>query len=107
MEAKVEITNHTYDRIKERMGLNRRAADRIVPVAYRDGIQHSETTGNLYKYICSRTRSYKKKGTCFKIYGENVFCFVNQKDKESWEKIGTLLTVWIIPNCYKNQVLGL
>lgn len=104
---KIEITDHAYDRIKERMGLNKKAANRIVPVAYRDGIQHSETTGTLYRYIGSLTRSYMKKGACFKIYGENVFCFVNQKDRESGEKIGILLTVWIIPKDYRKQVLGL
>ena len=104
---KIAITDHAYDRIKERMGLNKKAADRIVTVAYRDGIQHSETKGTLYRYIGNLTRSYMKKGACFKIYGENVFCFVNQKDRESGEKIGILLTVWTIPKEYRNHVLGL
>ena len=105
--VRIEITKHAYDRMKERLGLNKKAATRMAEIAYSDGIKHGDTNGQLYRYISSQAYAYMKKGYCLKIYGEAVYCFVNGKDEETGEKKSSLVTVWTIPQNLKNQVLGL
>ena len=99
--ANIIITNHAYSRMKERLGIKKKAADRIVEVAYEEGISHSETSGRLNKYVSDKARAYMTKGYRIRIYGEAVYCFV-----EKGKKI-VLVTVWHIPNNLKNQVIGL
>ena len=99
------VTEHALDRIKERLGLSNKAAERMAEVAYRDGIEHSETIGRLNKYIAGLTYAHMKKGTCIRIYGEVVYCFVREKTRRK-EKV-TLLTAWNIPNALKKNVLSL
>ena len=105
--ARIEITKHAYNRMKERLGLNKKAAARMAEIAYSDGIKHGDTSGQLYRYISAQAYAYMKKGYCLKIYGEAVYCFINGKDGETGEKTSFLVTVWPIPLNLKNQVLGL
>lgn len=105
--VRIEITKHAYDRMKERLGLNKKAATRMAEIAYSDGIKHGDTSGQLYRYISAQAYAYMKKGYCLKIYGEAVYCFINRKDEETDEKTSSLVTVWVIPQNLKNQVLGL
>ncbi len=105
--VRIDITKHAYDRMKERLGLSKKAANRMAEVAYAEGIRHGETNGRLYRYISAQAYPYMKKGYCLKIYGEAVYCFINGKDEEAEETITSLVTVWVIPQNLKNQVLGL
>lgn len=43
----VTITKHAEQRLKERMGLNKKALQRAAETAYDKGVKHQETTGNL------------------------------------------------------------
>lgn len=97
---KVYLTNHAYARMKERAGISRKAADRLGTKAYEDGIGREEVTGSLYRYITSEARSYNRDGADVKIYGEMVYCFLNQANGV------ILLTVFWVPNNLKNQALG-
>ena len=103
--VRIDITKHAYDRMKERLGLSKKAANRMAEIAYAEGIKHGDTNGRLYKYISSQAYAYMKKGYCLKIYGEAVYCFINGKDEET--ETSSLVTVWVIPQNLKNQVLGL
>lgn len=105
--VRIEITKHAYDRMKEWLGLNKKAATRMAEIAYSDGIKHGDRSGQLYRYISAQAYAYMKKGYCLKIYGEAVYCFINGRDEETDEKISSLVTVWAIPQNLKNQVLGL
>jgi len=96
----VYLTNHAYDRMKERAGISRKAAGRLVTKAYEDGVGREEVTGSLFRYITSVAQSYNRDGTNVKIYGEMVYCFLNQPNGV------ILLTVFWVPNNYKNQALG-
>lgn len=87
----VVLTQHAYDRLRERLGLSKKAAERIAIKAYENGIRHGETNGRLFKYILSMTYAYKNKGACNILYGENVYCFVNEGE------IARLITVFGIP----------
>ena len=105
--VRIDITEHAYDRMKQRLGWSRKAADRMAGVAYEEGIKHGETNGKLYRYITAQALAYMRKGNCIKIYGEAVYCFVNRKDDETEETVATLITVWNIPWKYRSQVLGI
>lgn len=104
---RIEITDHAYDRMKERLGLNKKAAMKIAAIAYSYGINHADTTGNLYRYISSQAAAYRHRGFCLRIYGEAVFCFVNQKGPASEDRCTTLVTVWELPQNLKKRALGL
>ena len=84
---RIDITEHAYDRMKQRLGWGRKTADRMAEIAYVEGVKHGETNGKLYRYISAHELSYMKKGNCFKMYGETVYCFVNHKDCETGEAI--------------------
>ena len=87
----IEISNHAFDRMHERLGLNKKAIIRMVEKAYELGLTHSQTSGNLYRH----------KGSCIKIYGENVFIFNQQVNKI------ILVTVFQLPNNLKSLALTL
>ncbi len=105
--AEIIITDHAYYRMKERLGFNKKAANRMATVAYSEGIAHSDTTGSLYSYISSKSYDHMINGHCIKIYGEAVYCFKNEKVTRKGEMLVLLLTVWDIPNQFKKQALGL
>jgi hypothetical protein len=98
--SKVYLTNHAYNRMKERTGISKRAADRLGRKAYEDGIGREEVKGSLYRYITSSVRNHNRDGADVKIYGEMVYCFLNQSNGV------ILLTVFGLPNDLKNQALG-
>ena len=97
----IEISNHAFDRMHERLGLNKKAIIRMVEKAYELGLTHSQASGNLHKYISQQNNLYKHKGSCIKIYGENVFIFNQQVNKI------ILVTVFQLPNNLKSLALTL
>lgn len=83
----VIITDHAYERAKERLSLNHKALDRMAVKAYKDGIKHSDTTGRLNKYV-TNLWSKSKTANNVRIYGEVIFLFAKNR----------LITVYQIPN---------
>lgn len=74
----VKVTQHAYDRFKQRLGLNRKAADRMAEKVYVEGVRHSDTDGKLFKYIATITHKGMIKGDDIRLYGDVVYCFVRQ-----------------------------
>ena len=107
LKAEIVLTDHAYMRIKERMGLSKESAARIAEKAFYVGIDHSETTGRLHKYLAGEAYKYKKPGTRIVIYGEMVYCFVRMRTTKTGENFAVLITVIYIPNNLKNNALGL
>ena len=101
VDMNIEISNHAFDRMHERLGLNKKAIIRMVEKAYELGLTHSQASGNLYKYISQQHNLYRHKGSCIKIYGENVFIFNQQVNKI------ILVTVFQLPNNLKSLALTL
>lgn len=87
------ITDHAFDRAKDRLGLNRTALERLSELAYSNGIAHKDTKARLNRYI---TSLYMKEGSAnnIKIYGEVIFIFKNN----------LLVTLYQIPNELKKYV---
>lgn len=83
----ITLTKHSKTRLKERCGLNKDSLERIVEKAYISGITHSETKGNLNKWI---TSLYFQNCTAnnIRLYGDKAYLFTGNK----------LITVVQIPN---------
>ncbi len=87
------LTKHAISRMKERCGITKANAPKIARRAYATGISHSNTTGNLHKFLDSIYLS-QKKGTNMRIYGNAVYVF----------KRDVLITVISIPDNLLDEV---
>ena len=81
------ITKHAQKRLKERCGLNKKAAERLANLAYEHGMKHNETTGNLRKWVDNQY-FYNETANNIRLYGDKAFIFSGYK----------LITVLQIPH---------
>lgn len=88
-----QLTKHAISRMKERCGISKTNAPKIARRAYAKGITHSQTTGNIHKFLDSIYLS-QKKGTNMRIYGNAVYVF----------KRDVLITVISIPDNLLDEV---
>lgn len=83
----LHVTEHAKKRLKERNGLNKKSIDRMAEKALNEGIRHSQTKGNLNKWI-SKQFFYNHKASNIRLYGDKAYLFT--KDDK-------LITVLQIP----------
>ena len=95
----IVVTQHGYDRFKERLGLNKKAAKRMAVIAYDKGISHAKSDGKLYKYISHVTSQSKVRGSDVRLYGDSVYCF-KREDNNTIK----LCTVYRIPRKYMDEL---
>lgn len=70
----INITDHAYERAKERLGWKREVMDKMASKALNLGIKHKDTKGSLNKYITKLWFEYKSCNNV-RIYGENIYFF--------------------------------
>lgn len=87
------LTKHSITRLEQRCGVSKKNAQLVAKRAFRKGINHAETHGNLHRFLDSIYLS-QKKGTNMKIYGNAVFVFKNN----------VLITVISVPENLMNEV---
>lgn len=92
------VTDHALHRLRERVGINKKSCAKYVSKVYEQGIRHGETNGNLHKYISMKTCNVNKKGNEPVVYGEHIYWFVSNLNKETAEEVATLVTVHTLPN---------
>lgn len=97
MDNNIIITDHAFDRLKERSGLNKKAAVKLAEKAYNKGIKHSDTSGTLYRYVSS-VAGDSHKGATIRLYGDKVFIFNRNNKNENKERVIKLITVMQMPN---------
>lgn len=90
-DISIEITQHAFQRLKERSGLNQSAASKTAYKAYDRGLKHQECTGALHKWVTSTSRT-SKKGSMFRIYGDKLWIF-NKTAENNKIKLVTVLQV--------------
>lgn len=83
----MKVTKHAKQRLKERNGLNKNACNRMAQKALENGIKHSETKGNLNKWI-NKLFLTTKKANNIRLYGDKAYLFSGE----------TLITVLQIPS---------
>lgn len=86
-DSHIHITNHAYERAKDRLSLRQESFDRLAEKAMSEGIKHSDTKGRLNRYL-TKLWAQNKQANNIRVYGENVFLFIDTK----------LVTVFQIPN---------
>ena len=50
-ESTIQITDHAYQRMKERCGWNKKAGARMADLAFSHGIEHRNTKGKLHRFL--------------------------------------------------------
>lgn len=91
-EDKIEISRHAYERLHERCGLSRKAATRMAEKAFYIGMKHSDTKGQINRWITSLYFNNKNANN-IRLYGNFAYIFCNK----------ILVTVLEIPNNLKNR----
>ncbi len=95
-EIKVEdnnVTEHAYERAKERLGWKSKVLEKMAEKAFLEGIKHKDTKGSLMRYMTKLWFKYKHCNNV-RIYGENIFFFCDNK----------LITVYQLPNDLRKHV---
>lgn len=87
------VTKHAKKRIHQRMGINRKSAEKISKRALREGFEVREFKGSFRRYLDSKF--LQQKNVKIKIYLENVFLF----SLDGW-----LVTVFPVPSKYKRYL---
>lgn len=83
----LSISKHAYERMKQRNGWNKKAADRMLNRVYFDGIRPEEVKGYLKNWINNKADAFDDERE-FVLFGEKLYIFCN----------GTMLTVLPIPS---------
>ena len=83
----ITITDHAYDRAKERLGLKRESLNRVAVKAFEGGKKHGDIKGTLHRFITKLWFEHKNCNNV-RIYGENIFFFCNT----------TLITLYRLEN---------
>lgn len=68
------LTKHSISRLEQRCGVSKKNAPKVAKRAFRTGITHAETHGNLHRFLDTLYLS-QKKGTNMRIYGNAVYVF--------------------------------
>lgn len=80
------ISKHTYSRMKERNGWNRKAAKRMIQKVYQEGLRPEQVKGYLKGWVNNKT-DYAKDCNEFVLFGEKLYIFNGN----------TMLTVLPVP----------
>lgn len=91
--AAVLITEHAYERAKERLKWKSKVLDKMAEKAFLEGIKHKDTKGSLMRYLTKLWFNYKHCNNV-RIYGENIFFFCDNR----------LITVYQLPNDLRKHV---
>ena len=63
--------------MKQRCGVGKHSINRMAKKVYDFGIKHSETTGNLKKWV-DRLYFYNQTANQIRLYGDKAYIFHNQ-----------------------------
>lgn len=85
------VTRHAEQRIRERVGLPKRIADKAAAKALSDGVRRTETTGRLRRYLDALYHA-RNEANNICVWADKVYLFHNV----------ILITVLNLPNDYKN-----
>lgn len=87
----LKITRHGKNRMKERLGLPKRAIRRHLKIVLKDGLTHKEMNGSLLSYINWQVIKFKHKCNKPIVHGHHLYIFHNE----------TLITVLELPTKLK------
>lgn len=68
---------HAHKRMKERCGFTKKSQERMAKKAFEQGITHSQTKGNLNKWVTSLYFKNQNANN-IRIYGDNAYIFCGE-----------------------------
>lgn len=71
------ITKHAQRRMRQRCGVGKNSVKRMAKKVYDFGMTHSDTTGNLKKWV-DGLYFYNKSANQIRLYGDKAYIFHNQ-----------------------------
>ena len=71
-EVHIEVSRHAERRLRERLGINRRAAKRLAEKAFYEGVRHKDTCGRLKKWMSGLYKKNRKANN-MRIYGDFLY----------------------------------
>ncbi|MCM1236140.1 MAG: hypothetical protein NC489_39150 [Ruminococcus flavefaciens] len=89
----VQITKHGADRLRGRIGLSKKALQRAADTAFEKGVRHSETSGNLNKWVTGLFFSNPMANN-IRLYNDKAWIFAGK----------TLVTVIQVPASLKKSL---
>lgn len=88
----VIVTQHAYERAKERLNWKRSVVDKMAIIAYTEGVGHNKMKGTLSRYITKLWHTNKEANN-IRIYGETIFFFSHN----------ILITLYQLPTSLKKH----
>lgn len=82
----IHVTEHAEERVRERLGLPRKAVAKLAEEAFRSGKQHSDFAGRMKRYLDGVFLEHRTANN-LRVYNRHVFVFANE----------TLITAWPVP----------
>lgn len=93
---KIIVTRHASMRMKQRLGLNKKASERIAYRAFERGFDGSNITGMMPVFLME-TLNYEQESKKI-LYGENIYIFGREEDNFA------LITVYRMDMHYRELV---
>ncbi|MNJ94828.1 hypothetical protein D3C87_125310 [compost metagenome] len=90
----MELTQHGFERFRERHGLSRDAAERLCKKALELGLKRENAPGRLKDYL-DYLWNKNRTANNIRVYGEFIYIFSGE----------TLITTWVLPQEYKKIVI--
>ena len=88
----MRTTKHGEDRIRKRVGINKKAVKRLQDIALTKGVTHKDCIGSLHRYVTFLWHQ-NKAATNIRLYADYVWIFTDL----------SLVTVFPMPNKYKRH----
>ena len=92
----MKITRHADKRLRKRVGVNRKAVEKLARKALTDGYTRQDFSGSLRRYL-DALYYYNESANNIRVWGEKVWIFHDF----------TLITVLDLPQRYKNRANGI
>lgn len=92
----IGVTRHGSKRVKQRVGIPKKAVERNAQKALICGIDHKHATGALQRYLAMLYNKYDGNGNNIRIYNDFVYVFHDE----------ILITVLNLPPKYRRAALA-
>lgn len=93
--GQVVVSRHGEQRVRKRMGLSKKAVEKLAYEAMRDGKRRSDFSGSFRRYLDKLWFSNNQVAEII-VHSGFVFIFINAK----------LVTMWNVPTKYRNTPRG-
>lgn len=88
----MRMTTHASARMRERMGVPKRAVAKLAETALSEGKRHSDFAGSIRRYLDGVFLQHRS-ATNMRVYAQHLFIFDGE----------TLITAWMLPPKFRNR----